>query len=74
MITSERLNTGRRNLAVMCIEQNSRLSLIVNVKGQRPRSPGQKNEKVRHFVRGRPLGRGPRAAFFCQWSSGRVKK
>ena len=34
---------------------------------------GQKNEKLRHFFGSRPLGRGPRAAFFRDRSSGTRK-
>ena len=33
-------------------------------RGQRSSSPGTKNKNVRHFVRSRPLGHGPHAAFF----------
>jgi len=49
-ITSERLNVGQWNLAVRCTAQKSRPSSNVKVKGQRLRSPGTKNEKVRYFV------------------------
>ena len=45
MITSERLNTGRSNLAVRYAVQESRPSSKVKVKSQRSRSPGTKKRK-----------------------------
>jgi len=48
---------GRWNLAVRCVVRKSRPSSNSGVKGQRSRSPGTKNEKVRHFVRKRSSGR-----------------
>jgi len=51
-------------LAVRCVVQKSRPSSNVKVKGQRSRSPGQKNEKCGILFWSCPLGCGPRAAFF----------
>jgi len=38
-----------KNLAIRCIVQKSRSSSNLGVKGQGSRSPGTKNDKVRHF-------------------------
>jgi len=63
------------NLAVRCTVQKSRSSSSVKVKGRRPRSRGQKKEKVRHFVQesssgarslcGSFFGSGPRRSKWC---------
>jgi len=37
----------------------TKISPDFECQGQRSRSPGQKNEKVRHFFWSRPLGCGP---------------
>ena len=49
-ITYEWLNVGWWNFLVRCTVQKSRLNSNLGVKGQGLRSPGTKNEKVRHFV------------------------
>jgi len=46
-------------LAVRCIVQKSRPSSNTGVRDQKLRLPGTKNDKVQHFFRSSPRGRGP---------------
>ena len=64
-ITSELVNVGWWNLAIRYTVQKSPQSSNVKVNGQKSRSPGTKKTKKCGILFGsRPLGRGPRAAFF----------
>jgi len=64
-ITSEPLNVGQWNLTVRCNVQKYRQSSKVRGQGH----SGQK-QKCGILFGSRPLGRGPRAAFYREWFLG----
>jgi len=64
-ITFERLNVGRRNLAVRCIVHKSRLSSNLGSKVKGQGHQGQKTTKCGIFFRSDPCGSSPQGT--CVW-------